>query len=38
MLKEWLGGVEDQQGGPSQEEGPNRVDFELVLESRTSEK
>ena len=37
MHKKWLGGVEDQQGHPSQGGGPNRVDFEPVLESRTRE-
>jgi len=37
MRKVWLGGVENQQGRPSEGGGPNRVDFEPVSESRTSE-
>ena len=37
MHKGGLGGVEDQQGRPSQGGGPNQVDFEPVSESRTSE-
>ena len=37
MYKGWLGGVENQQGRQSQGGGPNRVDFEPVSESRTSE-
>jgi len=36
MHKGCLGGVEDQQGRPSQGGDPNRVDFEHVSESRTS--
>ena len=35
-LKEGLRGVEDQQRRPSQDGGPNQVDFEYVSESRTS--
>ena len=31
-----LGGVEDQQGRPSEDGGPTQVDFESVSESRSS--
>ena len=32
----WLGGVEDQQGRPSKDGDSNQVDFESILESRSS--
>ena len=38
MHRGWLGDMEDQQERPSQEGGPKRLDFEPILESRTSEK
>ena len=37
MLREGLGGVENQQGRSDQGGGPNQLDFESILESRSSQ-
>lgn len=36
IFREGLRGVEDQQGRPSQDGGPNLVDFEYVSKSMTN--